>query len=833
MSDGEVSILVVLSDAAWEAYDKGIADERGDEPRKGDLLICKRIVVVSTALGPIGERITLRIEELEYAGNIRITIGNPTSLLERPSTLALRQKIERLALKNHEIDEMEEGDDDENEEIEDEAAAAAPATSEQTGSGASVDVVMETVIDTAPDVLPDAVPTPPLNPHTALEQEEEQAVAEAPSRLPTHTSPIVSRSSAQFQIATQLEVEATQAQAPPPPARTAIRRSRGGYSNSMGRDGVEATRGDNLTGPQRPTLHQGKGSAAAEPPRAKPPNDRLLDLLSKLPGDRPRSRTPEPSAPVSAQQEVTVEEVVVETPAKKKLISTTVVIEDDAVPAPAQKSPLVVMPSETQRKRRRPSPTSLESTSAPRRIYRIPRNQQALLDDQSSWLPPAPGHEFPHPNVPVKLLKLWNTKAELDTNAPSQASPIALTERSSGEKSVEEVQQEPEADEPESDSDELMSADELIEWSQSQSRSQALPPDSSAGPPPSAHTIRPGSRDGAIPTREQVPSKAATKASHHSIDLDDHETPSAKQKKLQSDVQAMKAMYINERRTSAQDTLASQPASSSRQNVTTPGGSSRPQASPAMSPAARQLSSQQNTTRPPASGANARPVQRQDQRRSTMTPVASQPIPTGPKKPTPLADNHRGPVQASTQQTPHRPYRPSEPGMGSSSAAPSGAPTAPRAIRESRYSLPNRVLSGSSGRSTPDPKSQPYGGFYCPQPSGQRSETLPSGPKKDMPPATQPSGKRRDTLPPGPKKDTPPFAPQPIGQRRETLPSVPKKDTPSSGPRKDTTPSQPPRREPAGTQASEMETSVPRSLPLNQHHQERSNYMRGEQRKFW
>jgi hypothetical protein len=820
MSDGEVSILVVLSEAAWDAYDKGIADERGDEPRKGDILICKRIVVVSTALGPIGERITLRIEELEYAGNIRITIGKPTSLLERPSTVALRQRIERLALNNHQMDEMEESDDDEDEEVEDEAAAAAAAlaTSGQAGSGASVDVEMETVIDAAPDVLPDAVPAPSLNVHPALEEEEEEepAVAEAPPLLPTHISPIVSRSSAQFQIDTQLEVEATQAQAPPPPARNTMRRSRGGYSNTMGRDGIEATRGDNLTGPQRPTLHGEKGSAAAEPPRAKPPNDRLLDLLSKLPGDQPRSRTPEPSAPVSAQQEVAV---VVETPAKKKkLSSTTVVIEE-----PAQKHSLVVMPSETQtqRKRRRPSLTSLESTSAPRRIYRIPKNQQAILDNQSSWLPPAPGHEFPHPNVPVKLLKLWNAKAELDTNPPSQTSPIALIKRSSGEKSVEEVQQEPEADESESDSDELMSADELIEWSQSQFRSQALPPDSSAGRP--AHTIRPGSRDGAIPTREQVPSstqdlsqrespRAATMAPPR-IEL--NATSLAKLERLQSDVRAVRKVYPNAERTLAQDPVASQPTSSSRQNVTTPAGSSRPQASPAMSPTARQRSSQrssqQNIPRPPASGANARPVQRQDQRRPTTTPVASQPIPTGPTTPAPLADNHRGPVRASTQQTPHRPYRPSEPGMGSSSAAPSGAPTAPRAIREPRHSLPSRALSSSS-RNTPDPKSQPYGGFYCPQPSGQRRETLPSE---------------------RPKKDLPPFVPKPPGQRRDTLSSGPKREPPPSGPREDQPPPQTPRHDPAGTQASEMETSVPRSLPLNQHHQERSNYMRGAQRKFW
>jgi hypothetical protein len=860
MSDGDVSIPVILSDAAWAAYDEGIAEEDGDEPRKGDLLICKRIVVVSTALGPIDERITFKIEDLEYAGNIRIPIGKPTSLPQRPSIRALREKIESLALKNQENVEMDVDVDDEDEEIEESAAAAsapAPAPSAQTGSGASVDAEMETVIDTVPDVLSDAAPNPSLNPQEAREQEE-QAVAEVPSPLAIHTSPNASRSSAQFQIDTQLQVEATQAQALPPPARNPIRRSRGGHSSSMGRDGFEATSGDNLTGPQGPTLHQRKGSVAAEPPRIEPPKANLLALLSKLPGEKPRSRTPEASAPVSVQQEVTVEEVVNETPAKKKVSSTTIAVEEveeDAAPAPAQKPSLVVASSATQRKRRRPSPTSLESTSAPRRIYRIPKTQQALLDDQSSWLPPAPGREFPHPNVPVKLLKLWNKKAELNTNSPSQASPIALIERSSGKKSVEEVQQEPEADESESDSDELPSADELIEWSQSQSRSQALPPDSSAGPPPSAHTVRPGSRDGAIPTRERAPSstndpddtpkvgkrkstqggsqrespRTATKAPPR-INLD--ATSSAELEKLQSDVQAMKKMYTNAGRTSAQDIVASQPASSSRQNATTPAGSSRPRASPAVSHAAKQRISQHGSPRTPASGANARPVQQENQRRPTTAPAASQPIPTGPKKPSPLADNHRGPVKASTQQTAHRSFKPTEPRMGSASATPPGAPTAPRAIREPRHSLPSRAFSGSSGRNTPDPKSKPYDGFYCPQPSGQRRDTLPSGPKKDPPPsASQPSELRRETLPPGSKKDTLPSAPLPSGPRRDTLPSQLSKETPLSGPKKGPPPSQTSRHDPAGTQASEMETSVPRSLPP--HHQQRRDFMRGEQQKFW
>jgi hypothetical protein len=421
---------------------------------------------------------------------------------------------------------------------------------------------------------------------------------------------------------------------------------------------------------------------------------------------------------------------------------------------------------------------------------------------------------------------------------------------------------EEQADESGSDSEELMSADELIEWSQSQSRSQALPPDSSAGPASSAHTARLGSRDGATPTQGQVkprtndlsgtpkgsrgkptPSrsqiespKPATVAPHQSVDLDDralHATSLAKLNQLQSDAQSLNKVDSNAGRITAQETVASQPASSSRQDATTPAGLSRPQASPAMSQAASQRSSQH--PRAPASGANARPVQRQNQQRPAATPVESQPTTTGPKMSAPLADNHHGPIQASTQQTPHRAYRPSEPKMSSSSATQSGAPTAPRAIRDARHSLPNRSFSGSS-RSTPDPKSLPYGGFYAPQPSGQRRDTLPAGSQKDNGDFYRPqlSGQRRETLPAGSQKDNGDFyRPQPSGQRRDTLPAGPKKETPPSRPKNGTPPSRTSRQEPTGTQASEMETSVPRSLPPNEHHQERSKYMRGAQRRYW
>ena len=172
MSDGDASVLVVLSDSAWDAYDKGIAEERGDEPRKGDLLVCKRLVLVSTPWGPIEERITFRVEDLEYAGNIRITIGKPTSLLQRNPIVTLRERIENLALKDHPMDEAEEGSDDGNDEEIKEETSVVSAPSGQTDSGASIDVEMETVIDTTMNVLPGVVTAPSLNPYDAQTEEQ-------------------------------------------------------------------------------------------------------------------------------------------------------------------------------------------------------------------------------------------------------------------------------------------------------------------------------------------------------------------------------------------------------------------------------------------------------------------------------------------------------------------------------------------------------------------------------------------------------------------------------------------------------------------------------------
>ena len=68
---------------------------------------------------------------------------------------------------------------------------------------------------------------------------------------------------------------------------------------------------------------------------------------------------------------------------------------------------------------------------------RIPRDQQTLLDEASSWLPALPGKTFPQPNVPIELLKRWNAQV----SAQAQGDEInALPKKNKAQAGAEEPQ---------------------------------------------------------------------------------------------------------------------------------------------------------------------------------------------------------------------------------------------------------------------------------------------------------------------------------------------------------------------------------------------------------
>ena len=782
ISDGDVSVLAILSDTAWDAYDKGL--EEGEEARKGDLLLCKKLTVVSTTYGPSEERIKLRIEDLELIGNFRKVIGQPSPLLEQSSIVVLRQRIEDLRLKQLQsevldVDDQEDVSPEEDEEMENEPEEGDEEVvndDDQNGSDAA-----RAPVDTAKALHE------PVLANVAL---PEKPPATASRMLPPNRPSPATHNTASTQLESQLPLDVTPAQTIPSP-RNPVRRTRGGYS--IRREGFEPTRGDNLTGPQAPTLHARHARLSESLPR---PN--LLDVISKLPGQVPRKRSPEPSAPVWAQ--VVNEDVVIETPTKAM-------------------------------KGQAPSTARDGSTQIARKRYRIPRDQKALLEHSSSWIPSAPGHQFPHPNVPVSLLTAWNAKATVIANSPSQSSPIPEIGQSSEVKSLQSVQTEPQATaaadlEDESDGSEDSDTSEdrpLSNWSASPSRSQALPPDSSAGHI-SPRVSRPVSRDTALSgcKRMQI-SIADDGASTSSADNNSIAGSSNRHRELPRSEQsvASQSLAAGERMSSTPITNKT-PRSNHSAQIYSPrapdtsqrpiGNNTRPNserinvpASSLRSPALFVASQSPTTPLGPSDsltrGAMARPGGLSGRRQASG---ASQPMSAGTKRSQPLADNHYGLVRALTQQKPdHRrrtfdskervsastsPVTPSGPpislrastGPRSSAydgrdlnAIPLGAPTGPRSSRESRYDTSDPLSNGpTSGRERVA--------------SGDSYRPSPSEPKRDrISPGSNTVEKQR-----------------PGGSQ-----------TPNS--------------------TNEMESAVPRALPPSDYHQKRSQYYRAEQQRQW
>lgn len=398
-----------------------------------------------------------------------------------------------------------------------------------------------------------------------------------------------------------------------------------------------------------------------------------------------------------------------------------------------------------------------ESTPVAGKRYRIPRDQKALLEHPSSWIPSAPGHEFPHPNVPIALLTAWNAKATGAAQPPSQSSPIPEIEQSSEVKSLQPVQTEPQAtaaaereDESDGSEDSDTSDDRpLSGWSASPSRSQALPPDSSAGHI-SPRVSRPVSRDTARSGSERMPISIAD---------DGASTSSAGNKSIAGSSNRHGELPLWKQSVASQGLAVGEWVGSTPVGNKTPrsnhavqtqsprapditqrptGNNFRPNAERAYVPSSSLRSpalpavSQNPTTPlgpsdPLARGAMARPGGQSDGR---QPPGASQPMSTNTKRSQPLADNHHGPVRASTQQKPDyrrktfdskervpastSPATPLGPPIGlrastgrwpstydrrDPNAIPSEAPTGPRSSRGSQYGTSDRRGNGSiSGR---------------------------------------------------------------------------------------------------------------------------------------
>lgn len=101
---------------------------------------------------------------------------------------------------------------------------------------------------------------------------------------------------------------------------------------------------------------------------------------------------------------------------------------------------------------------------------RIPRNQQKLLDDSSSWFPSLPGKRFPIPNVPIELLAKWNEEQE----KAAQAKPASSPSKHVGAEDESDIATDDGTDSP-------SESEEELHWEPTQSppRAGGTPPESS------------------------------------------------------------------------------------------------------------------------------------------------------------------------------------------------------------------------------------------------------------------------------------------------------------------------------------------------------------------
>lgn len=647
---------------------------------KGDMIVCRKLTIVGQHIGPENRRVWLRIDDLEFNGeNSRRPIGQATPIVQRDAIKDLIKVVGRLR----------------SVEYENQAAGVGAVEDDDDGSDQSDQVsVKQEPQDDATSADQKRAPVATATP-----------VPAAPPRLPIRYSPTPKRSPS-FQAESQLPAATLQTQLPAQP-RNPVRRSRGGLSIS--REGIEPTRGDNLTGPQAPTL-QGQPKY---PPVGNSKSNLLLDVMSKLPGQAQRQPTPEPSAPISAQ--VMPTEIISETPAKRK-----------GSPIPSTDQP----PMPIQRRR-----------------YRIPKDQRALVDGPATWIPSVGDQPFPHPNVPSHLPKMWCEKAMARAKSSAAPSPLPTAPSQSPVKSVEEMPANDETMPAEESQDEASDSSESEEegslpWSSSPPQRQMLPPDSSALRP-SPHTERQNPPEESVSSQQVGQSQTVDNA----MEIDSSSGPGVdrpvtqKQNSLNRTQQLDTPINLNNSKAATSSPSVTSTSNKASKQTITATQATKNRSNSGLGSAPISHASSQVSAGPQALGPrqSSLAVSSPAARSTTATGAGLQRRPSHPTFPPPsrrppsasarsassqyTADNMRGPIQPATQQAPvirNRLPGSSVKSLPSSSASlPAGTPTGPKGPVRSIADIPDCPKDATE----PEPKRRATGDHNRPPTSRARSES--------------------------------------------------------------------------------------------------------------
>jgi hypothetical protein len=425
LSDGVTSIRAILSDGAVATLEHEL-DEELTADLKGDIFSLHALTVQSTPFGPPDHHVQLYVKELQYHYSLRKTLGEPRPIENNGQVKALLVAIEKMRLG---------GQNDEYN------PSSFPAPNPSPGARARA-------------------------PSTGLDSQQA-----TPTKVLAKNNTVIQ----------------SQAQLPPQPSAISPRRSLGDYvapgtqatkvrqrpGPSLSKDGFEVTAGVNLALPS--------GATATEKKKISRPaaavDAALLNLLqTKGQGERaggadvaPKLSMDSPSNPSAVKK------------ARPHDAQRPAVVDLDSSPN---------TPADRRKRSKEPPSTTANGVrvTVPYGRRKIPKNQYRLaVEDQSSWIPPLPGKQFPTPNIPVALLQAWNAdvpKAAIEASQKSEAARFASMKKAS-QQFTEDVRKPSGSDAMSISSEDVASSDnEELPWSQSpsqpKSKRQDLPVDSSA-----------------------------------------------------------------------------------------------------------------------------------------------------------------------------------------------------------------------------------------------------------------------------------------------------------------------------------------------------------------
>lgn len=382
ISDGFTSVKARLSTAALASL---VAEIGGplDLETKGDILGIRRCIIISTPYGPTEGRVQLLIEDIKYHHHLRKIAGVHTLAGERPGVAELMREVMRI---RH--------PEPAKEAVAKNAATAMHSAGAAHGSPCRVSEYFETQAE------PQAEPQSPASQASmALASSPPAAVSQAALPISTTASQMVTR--------------------------------RRKAAPSMARDGVEMAVGVNLERPVAaiPSRFASKAATGlpAKPAAISDSSANLLSVLGKRkapPEAQTTQRLDSVPAKVALRSEPPPAAAPVESPNSANGDKATTAHSD----APASQARHA---STTERRATSSAARSAEPAYRQSWRQRIAKAQKRILDSPASWLPPLPGRQFPHPNVPIELLKAWNEQAarqpgsvQLSQSQPARAQAL-------------------------------------------------------------------------------------------------------------------------------------------------------------------------------------------------------------------------------------------------------------------------------------------------------------------------------------------------------------------------------------------------------------------------